>query len=758
MKPTRRLWQWLGLVFVLSFAALGWLGREIYLAKPPIPASVKTVQGELLYTGDDIVHGQQAWLSAGGQQLGTVWGHGSYVAPDWSADWLHREAVAYRNLVAQRVYARAFDALSDAERAAVESTVKQELRRNTYDAATDVLVVSAERAQAIDVVARHYAGLFGDEPALAKLRDNYAMSDNALPRAEDRRALGAFFFWSAWSAATDRPGETGLSYTSNWPHEPLVGNTLATGASIWTVVSIILLIAGIAGMVWYHTAHAEPADPVAPASDPLLAAVATPSMKATRKYFFTVIGLILAQIGMGAITAHYAVEGRAFFGLPLADVLPYVVSRTVHTQFGIFWIATAWLATGLYIAPLLSGHEPKFQKLGVNLLFWALIAIVVGSTACGWLGTLQRNGVDFSFWLGNQGLEFTSMGRVWQVLLFVGLLFWLALMGRALWPALTRPSETRGLIAMVFLSAACIGGFYATSLAWGQHTHYSMIEYWRWWLVHLWVEGFFEVFATAVVALIFTRLGLVSASSANRAIVAETIVFLFGGILGTLHHLYWTGTPTSVIAVGAVFSALEVVPLALLGFEGWRNYRRSRAAPWVAAYRWPILSFVAVGFWNTVGAGLLGFAINPPASLYYVQGLNLTPAHGHAALFGVYGMLGIGLLLFCLRGLYARQLHADRWLAPAFWGLNIGLAMMVFMSLLPAGIYQAWASVSRGVWFARSPEIVHSKLMETLVWLRVPGDVVFAMGGVFLAVYAIALLRRSRRTQTQASQVVQAPV
>jgi nitric oxide reductase subunit B len=297
---------------------------------------------------------------------------------------------------------------------------------------------------------------------------------------------------------------------------------------------------------------------------------------------------------------------------------------------------------------------------------------------------------------------------------------------------------------MVFLSATCIGGFYATSLTWGQHTHYSMVEYWRWWLVHLWVEGFFEVFATAVVALIFTNLGLVRAASANRAIVAETIVFLFGGILGTLHHLYWTGTPTSVIAVGAVFSALEVVPLTLIGLEALQTYRKSKDVPWLSAYKWVILSFVAVGFWNTVGAGLLGFAINPPASLYYVQGLNMTAAHGHAALFGVYGMLGIGLMLFCLRGLYERSLHADRFLKPAFWSLNIGLAMMVFMSLLPAGIYQAWASVTQGLWYARSPEVVHSALMEAFVWLRVPGDVVFAAGSALLAVYAWKLLRPTR--------------
>jgi nitric oxide reductase subunit B len=415
----------------------------------------------------------------------------------------------------------------------------------------------------------------------------------------------------------------------------------------------------------------------------------------------------------------------------------------------VLWIATAWLATGLYIAPAISGVEPKLQKLGVDLLFYALLFIVVGSTAFGWLGTLQHEGNAFSFWIGNQGLEFTSMGRVWQILLFVGLLFWVFLLGRALLPALKKPTESRGLIAMVFLAALCIGAFYATSLTWGPHTHYSLIEYWRWWLVHLWVEGFFEVFATAVIALLFTRLGLIRASTANTAIILETIVFLFGGILGTLHHLYFTGTPTFVIAIGAMFSALEVVPLAMIGVEAYRNYQRSKAAPWVQAYKWSILCFIAVGFWNVVGAGLLGFAINTPIALYYVQGLNMTAAHGHAALFGVYGMLGIGLLLFCLRGLSPRANWSDALLKPMFWCLNIGLAMMVFISLLPAGIYQAWASITQGMWFARSPEVIHSHLMETLVWMRVPGDVVFAIGTVFLALFALRLLLGKKAPQPQ---------
>ncbi|MBV8647546.1 nitric-oxide reductase large subunit [Paludibacterium sp.] len=745
MKSTRRLWGWLAVICLLSFSVLLYLGKEIYLAAPPIPTAVVDAGGKVIFTGEQIQRGQQVWLASGGQQVGTVWGHGSYVAPDWSADWLHREALALRDIWARQAYGQPYQALDADHQSLLDGRLRQAMRKNTYDPQSGRITISAERAQAVAQIAAHYEGLYSADPAFDTLRDQYAMTANAVPAANDREALASFYFWSAWSATTDRPGETDKTYTNNWPHEPLVGNTPTAANGLWSIASVVLLIAGIAGMIWYHSARGESESEhiATPAKDPLFNLRPTPSMRATMKYFYVVIGLLLVQVGMGAVTAHYTVEGHSFFGIPLAEVLPWVVSRTIHTQLGVLWIATAWLATGLYISPVLSGYEPKLQKLGVDLLFWALIFIVVGSTAMGWLGSLQHLGTNFSFWIGNQGLAYTSMGRMWQILLFVGLLFWLFLMGRALMPALkNRQTEGRGLIAMVFLSATCIGLFYASSLAWGQHTHYSMIEYWRWWLVHLWVEGFFEVFATAVIALIFSRLGLIRIESANRAIVMETIVFLFGGILGTLHHLYFTGATTAVIAVGAVFSAFEVVPLALVGLEGWHTYRQTRAAPWVENYKWSILCFVAVGVWNTVGAGLLGFSINPPISLYYVQGLNMTPAHGHAALFGVYGMLGIGLMLFCLRGMTARENWEDKWLKPSFWMLNIGLFMMVFFSILPSGIYQAWACVSRGLWYARSPEVIHSPLMQDLVWLRVPGDIVFAVGVCYLGWFALRLIGR----------------
>ena len=748
MHATRKLWTWLAVIFVLSFAVLGWVGTEIYLTAPPIPKQVVSTDGAILFSEGQIQRGQEAWLSAGGQQLGTVWGHGSYVAPDWSADWLHRESLALLEVWAQKESKLPFDQLSLGHQAELKARLAEEMRKNSYDQSTDAITISADRAIAVRQVAAHYIGVFGTNPDMDKLREQYAMNANSLPDQADLQALPAFFFWSAWAAATDRPGAHDLSYTSNWPHEELVHNTPTTGAGIWSIASVILMIAAIAGMIFYHSLSKEINDPVPPKADPLFDLKPTPSMLATKKYFYVVIGLILAQVGMGVITAHYAVEGHSFFGFPLADFLPFTVSRTIHTQFAVLWIATAWLATGLYIAPAISGYEPKFQKLGVNVLFYALLFIVVGSTAFGWFGSVMHKGNDFSFWIGNQGLEYTSMGRIWQILLFIGLLLWVVLLGRGLLPALKKPSESRGVIAMVFLAAMCIGAFYASSLAWGQHTHYSMIEYWRWWLVHLWVEGFFEVFATAVIALLFTRLGLIHAATANSAIVLETIVFLFGGILGTLHHLYFTGTPTFVIAIGAMFSALEVVPLAMIGMEAYKNYQRSKAAPWMQAYKWSILCFIAVGFWNVIGAGLLGFSINTPIALYYLQGLNMTPAHGHAALFGVYGMLGIGLLLFCLRGLSDRALWSDKLLQAMFWLLNIGLSMMVFISLVPAGIYQAVASISKGMWYARSPELVHSKFMETLVWMRVPGDVVFACGIVCLTLFALRLLIGKKRSQS----------
>jgi nitric oxide reductase subunit B len=741
MSNTRALWISLAALLIGSFAVLLLVGGDIYRNAPPLPDRVVAEDGSVLYTGADIEHGRRVWQSIGGMQLGSIWGHGSYVAPDWSADWLHREAMAVLDLWARdETSAGRYDELPEEQRAALRGRLETRMRINSYDAASSTVTLDANRAAAIEAVAAHYRSLFSSDPETAPLREAYAMKNDTLPDAEHRRVLTAFFWWTAWAAATNRPGAS-ITYTNNWPGEPLIGNRPPASTFLWSAFSVLFLIAGIALLGWHHAVtHGRDESPHSlPASDPLALVRITPSMRATAKYFWLVLALFLVQILLGATTAHYQVEGQELYGVQLADVLPYSLTRTWHTQLAVLWIATAWLGTGLYIGPAISGHEPQYQRLGVNFLWTSLIVIVVGAFAGQWLAVMQTLGLERNFWFGHQGWEYADIGRFWQWYLFIGLMLWLVLVGRSLWPAMQRRDESRSIVALLFLSTVAIGLFYGAGLMWGENTHLSMVEYWRWWLVHLWVEGFFEVFATAVLAFLFTRLGLLAVKAATIAVLFATIVFMAGGVLGTLHHLYFSGTPTSVLALGASFSALEVVPLAYIGFEAYHRYTLGRATPWMIRYRWPIMFFVAVAFWNLVGAGLFGFLINPPLSLYYMQGLNLTPLHGHTALFGVYGMLGIGLVLFCLRGLKPDILWDERLLKTSFWALNIGLALMAAMTLLPLGTLQLLAAIEHGYWYARSAEFMQQPIVELLVWLRVPGDTVFSIGALMFTWFVIKL-------------------
>ena len=726
----RKLWVAFGLVVVFSFAVLGWTGVRIYQSMPPVPNRVVTTDGTQVIGAGEIHDGQNVWQSIGGMEVGSIWGHGSYVAPDWTADWLHRESIFI--LDSWSGGRGAYATLAPERQAELQNRLQRLMRTNTY--ADGTLTVDPVRAEAFAANAAHYADVFSNG------REEYAIPAGSLTDPGNLRAMAAFFFWTSWAASTNRPNDD-ATYTSNWPHEPLVGNRPTGDTVVWTGVSIILLLAGIGVMASYFASireHGPTTDP--PADDPLLHSVPTPSQLAVVKYFWVVSALLIVQILLGVVAAHYGVEGNAFYGIPLSDWLPYSIARTWHVQIGIFWIATAWLATGLYIGPAVSGVEPRWQRLGVNVLFAALLLVVVGSLAGQWFSVKQLLGTgDAWFYLGHSGYEYIDLGRLWQILLLVGLFLWLALMVRAIRPALRDAGDARPLLVLFLISIVAIAVFYAAALGYGRRTNLAMAEYWRWWVVHLWVEGFFEVFATVVIAFLFARLKLVGTKIAAESGVLSATIFLSGGIIGTLHHLYFSGTPTIVLALGSVFSALEVVPLLFVGFEAWDNLRLSRRREWVQKYRWPIYFFVSVAFWNLVGAGLFGFMINPPIALYYMQGLNTTPVHGHAALFGVYGMLGIGLMLFALRAINPKAEWRDGLVKFGFWATNIGLMAMVGLSLLPVGLMQTWASVETGYWYARSPEFLQTGTVETFRWLRVIGDTIFAAGAVALAVFVVGL-------------------
>ena len=750
MSTTSRLWIALGCLLGVTFAVLLWMGREIHHQAPPLPERVATPGGQVLYTRADIEAGRQVWQSIGGQQLGSIWGHGALIAPDWSADWLHREADELLGMWARRDDGAAWASLDEGRQEALKARLRKELRTNAFDTGSGTLAVSDDRAIAISNVAAHYESLFSNDPAAAKLRATYAMRDGTVDTVGHRRELTAFFFWAAWATVTTRPGAA-MSYTSNWPYDPLVGNTPTSGAFLWTVFSVLFMIAGIGLLAWHYAVWQKQEPHLAPpASDPLRALRITPSMRATAKYFWVVIALLLTQILLGAITAHYQVEGQKFYGFDISQIIPYSLTRSWHTELAVLWIATAWLATGLYIAPAVSGHEPRFQRAGVNFLFVCLLIIVVGAFSGQWFAVMQKLGLKYNFWFGHQGWEYVDIGRFWQIFLFIGLILWLVLVGRALWPALAKRDDMSSIVGLMFLSTIAIGLLYGAGLMWRENTHLSMVEYWRWWVVHLWVEGFFEVFATAVISFLLVKLGLVRARTATVNVLFATIVYMAGGVLGMFHHLYFAGTTTPIVALGASFSALEVVPLALIGLEAYDTYKHSRATPWMVRYRWPIVFFLAVSFWNLVGAGLFGFLINTPLALYYMQGLNLTPLHGHTALFGVYGMLGLGLMLFCLRALKPEAAWNDRLLSGAFWAMNVGLSLMALLTLLPVGVLQLDAALTQGYWYARSADFLGQPLIHTLVWMRVPGDTIFSIGAVMIAWFVLRLWIAPRRAAATA--------
>ncbi|MDZ4803046.1 MAG: nitric-oxide reductase large subunit [Bryobacteraceae bacterium] len=736
----KKLWLAFAAILVLSFSVLGWIGTRIYQEMPPIPDRVVTTTGQTVIAAGETGRGQNVWQSMGGMETGSIWGHGSYVAPDWTADWLHRELVFVLNEWSQAGYNKTYDQLPAESQAQLRGRLQQLYRKNTYDPATNTIVIDPLRAAAFEDNLKHFSDVFinGNKA--------YAIRPGTISSPERMRAMAAFFWWSSWSAATNRPNDT-VTYTQNWPHEALIGNTPTGETVMWTGVSIIMLLGGLSAMIWWYASQEKTEDPHnVPADDPLCKWRASLSQRATLKYFWTVALLILVQVIMGVITAHYGVEGDGFFGFKLENILPYSVTRTWHVQAGIFWIATAWLAAGLFIAPLVSNYEPKLQRLGVNVLFGALLVIVAGSLTGQWLSVMNRLSDDQSFLWGHQGYEYVDLGRVWQAFLFIGLLIWLTLVIRSIRPALKGNSESKPLLYVFLMAAASIGLFYGAGLMWGQHTHLSVVEYWRWWVIHLWVEGFFEVFATAVIAFFFMRLGLIKPAFAAKSALLSAAIYLAGGIIGTCHHLYFSGTPTLALAWGSVFSALEVVPLTLVGFAAWEDIRRGRLAPWAIRYRWPIRFFVAVAFWNMVGAGLFGFMINPPIALYFMQGLNTTPLHAHAALFGVYGMLGMGLILVCLRAMAPAAEWREGWLKWSFWSMNVGLFCMCVLSLLPVGLLQTWASVDQGYWYARSTEFLGTPLLQQLRWMRAPGDMLFALGELIFVLFIFTIRLAPRGT------------
>jgi nitric oxide reductase subunit B len=719
-----RTWiQVAGLVVLVGFFVLVLLAYRTYRSDPPTPDRVVDPSGEVVFTGADIRAGQKVFLHHGLMEYGSIFGHGAYLGPDFTDDYLHRSSEIVRNELG--------GAGSDSAR---QQTIDQ-FQANRYEAGTKTLPYSAQQASAFAQLERHYADFFSTDTT------RYGLRPKAIESPAEIHQLTSFFAWSAWAASTRRPGHN-YSYTNNWPPEEQVGNTPSANVIVWSVISLIALLGGIGvlfaafgrwRMGWQGRDQATlsfraPGD-----------VALTPAQRACAWFFFVMAALFLLQTLVGGMSQHYRADLGGFFGIDVAQIFPYNLVRTWHVQLAIFFVATSFVAAGIFLTPMIAGGEPKGQSKLAFALLGALAVVVFGS--------LIGEFADIHNWFsgsifGDQGFEYLDLGRFWQILLIIGLCVWGFILYRGLKGRLSR-ERVGNMPWLFFLAALAIPAFYAVGLLAYSGENFTITDYWRFWVVHLWVEDFLELFTTTMVAYIFVLLGVVRERVALTVVLLDIILYSLGGVIGTMHHLYFSGAPAENMALGAFFSALEVMPLTFLTVEAWSflqlGARQESKSATPFPHRWAVMFLVAVGFWNFLGAGIFGFLINLPIVSYYEIGTALTANHGHTAMMGVYGMLAVGLAMFCLRYLIPAERWHERAAKMSFWGLNIGLAWMAFATLFPLGIRQIYESVNNSYFAARSLDYLSTNTNTVIEWLRLPGDLYFILVGVCPLLYLTSL-------------------
>ena len=732
--------QAVAIVMLFGFTVMGMLAYQTYTGEPPIPARVTDSSGHVLFTRGDILAGQGVFLRNGLMEYGSIFGHGAYLGPDFTADYLHRAALSVME----------FYGGESSDHAKAQTVA--DFKKNRFDSSGDALIYTPAQIHAYEQLRTYYGEFFGQPTT------KYGLRPNAIRDPEQIRQLTAFFSWSAWTASTLRPGLQ-YSYTNNWPPEPLVENRATADAIVWSVLSLIALLGGIGLLFaafgrwnflgWHgreqQTVSFRPPDQV----------LLTPAQRACA-WFFLVMGLLFfLQTLVGGASQHYRADISNFFGVDLARLLPFNIARTWHLQLAIFWVSTSYLAAGIFLAPMIAGREPRGQNFLAYGLLGALTIVVFGSLFGEYAGIEGWFHTKAWIWFGNQGFEYLDLGRFWQILLTVGLFFWVIILFRGLRGRL-RSEHMGNMPWLFFFSALSIPAFYGVGLLAHPGAHFTTTDFWRFWVVHLWVEDFLELFTTIMVAYVFVLLGVVHERIALTMIYLDMVLYSAGGVIGTMHHLYFSGEPAIHMSLGAFFSAAEVIPLTLLTLEAWSflqlGVQQESKAQTPFPHYWAVMFLAAVGFWNFLGAGIFGFLINLPIVSYYEIGTALTPNHAHAAMMGVYGMLSVGLALFCLRYIIPEERWSDRAAKISFWSLNFGLSWMVFASLFPLGVLQLYHSIAYGYYDARTLKFIGNPTNSLIEWLRLPGDIVFILGGTLPVLYLCWLGVRHMRPRSIAEE------
>lgn len=739
MKP-KNWWLPFLLIFTVSISGLIFIGYQTYSEAPPIPDFVDS-QGQVHISQSDILAGQEVFHRYALMEYGSMFGDGALRGPDFTAQSLHILAESIKDFY----LIESPKEVSPLEIAGIEAQVKTEIKLNRYDPETNQTHLSSAQIFAVSEVGSFYQKMFFDPDFHEAFKPAGYLTDT-----KEIEQLSKFFYWGAWVCSVTRPGEN-YSYTHNWPYDPEAGNTPTASTMLWSILGLFGLILGLGAVMYYYGQFEQLSDDYYSkgASEMVTEAKLrtfrpTPTQRATFKFFFVAILLFLIQVLAGVLTVHDFVGLTNFFGLDLQALIPVTISRSWHLQISLYWISACWVGISFFVLPLLGKGEPKGQLKLINLLFGIFFVLVAGSIVGIYLGPKGFLG-GLSRWIGHQGWEFVELGRVYQYMLLLVFALWAVIVYRGLKGVMdkTRPWELPNWLvyAVVCILLLLISGFVASP-----ETNFVVADFWRWMVVHMWVEAFFEVFTTIIVGYMMVMMGLVSRQAVTKVVYLAALLFLGSGLLGISHNFYWNAKPVATLALGSVFSTLQVVPLILLTLEAWRMQRMPQvlakkqeefgrsslfAMPGVFLY------ILGVNFWNFFGAGVFGLIINLPIANYYEHGTYLTVNHGHAALMGVYGNLSIAAILFAIRFLVKPEVWNPSLVKISFWSINLGLALMVVLDLFPAGIHQLFTVMDKGYWFARSQEFIGSAPFQTMTWLRIVGGSIFLLGGVLPLVWIV---------------------
>lgn len=743
----RNWWLPLLIIFIVSITGVTMIGVHTYTEAPPI-ASYVSSKDETVFSKEDVLKGQAIFQKYALMEYGSMFGDGANRGPDYTAEALHLVS-KYMNVYYQSKLASGDN--NDLLKKGVAEQVKTEIKSNRYNKGNNKVTLSDAQSFAATEMIKYYDQKFTDPSFSGAFKPAGYITNH-----DEIKSLTAFFFWGAWVCGVERPGEK-YSYTHNWPFDPAAGNTPSAAIILWSIIGSLGLVFGL-GLVLYYHGKLEKLD------DNVYTNKAQPFMsrgeiqkfrpdavqRSTYKFFYVAILLFAVQVLAGILTVHDFVGLINFFGFNISEPLPITVTRSWHVQLSILWISACWIGGSFFMMSLVSPKQsPKQVKL-INTIFWLTVVLVAGSFAGILLGPKGIIGRNW-YWLGHQGWEYVEIGKLWQILLGVVFIMWAITLYRGVKPVmkLKQPWALPNWLVYATFSIILllISGFIATP-----KTNFVIADFWRWMVVHMWAEAFFEVFTTVLIGYFMVVMGLVSRQAATRVIYLATLLFLGSGLLGISHNFYWNAKPVFTMALGSVFSTLQVVPLVLLTLEAWRfsklpkvleaNNKINGDLNKRFGFSEVFLFLVAVNFWNFFGAGVLGFIINLPIANYYEHGTYLTVNHGHAALMGVYGNLALAAVLFCCQLLFKASSWKPRLIKTAFWSINVGLLLMVFLDLFPAGILQFKTVTEEGLWFARSNSFIDGTAFQTFTWLRIIGGALFTLGGVIPLAWFITSRRK----------------